>query len=100
MFLIDAYCRLCTAKNWQTIVGLRVLIGAAEAFLQAGPLYLALWYKREELAARGAVFFSMAAIAGSSNGIIAYGIEKNLNGAGGWSALRWIFLLKVSLLRT
>ncbi|KAJ8103705.1 putative pantothenate transporter [Lipomyces tetrasporus] len=85
---------MCEAKNWQAIAGLRVLIGAIEAFLQAGPLYLTLWYRREELATRGAIFFSMMAVAGSMNGLIAYGVEHNLNGVHGWGAWRWIFLIE------
>ena len=71
-----------------------MLIGAIEAFLQAGPLYLTLWYRREELATRGAIFFSMMAVAGSMNGLIAYGVEHNLNGVHGWGAWRWIFLIE------
>ncbi|OKL55581.1 hypothetical protein UA08_09178 [Talaromyces atroroseus] len=85
---------LCEAKNWQSIAGIRVMIGAIEAFIQAGPLYLTLWYRREELATRGAIFFSMMAVAGSMNGLIAYGVEYNLNGVHGWGAWRWIFLIE------
>lgn len=88
------WCRLCLAKNWQTIAGVRVIVGCLEAFIQAGPLYLSIWYKREELATRGAIFFSMMAVAGSMNGIIAYGIELHLNNAQGWLAWRWIFLIE------
>jgi MFS family permease len=69
-------------------------VGVGEGFLQAGPLYLSLWYKRDELATRGAIFFGMSAIAGAFNGIIAYGIEKNLAEAGGWAPWRWLFLIE------
>lgn len=65
-----------------------------EAFLQAGPFFLSFWYKREELATRGAVFFGMSAVAGAFNGIIAYAIEKTLAGTGGWLAWRWLFLIE------
>jgi hypothetical protein len=92
--LITTTPRLCCAKDWQTIAGIRVCIGAAEAFLQAAPLYLTFWYKRNELATRIAIFFSMMAIAGSMNGIIAYGIERNMDGLNGWRPWRWIFLVE------
>jgi MFS family permease len=85
---------ICTAKSYAAVVGLRVGVGIGEAFLQAGPLYLSLWYKRDELATRGAIFFSTAAIAGAFNGIIAYGIGKNLEGAGGFRSWHWLFLIE------
>lgn len=73
---------------------MRILVGTAEAFVNAAPLYLSLWYKRDELATRGAVFFSMAAVAGSFNGVIAYAIQHNLDGVRGLAAWRWIFLIE------
>lgn len=82
------------AQSWGVISCLRVLIGCAEAFLQAGPLYLTFWYKREELASRGAIFFSVIAVAGTMNGVIAYGIQTNLDGARGWAAWKWIFFIE------
>ena len=82
------------AKSYQAVAGLRVGVGVGEAFLQAGPLYLSLWYKRHEMATRGAIFFGTSAVAGAFNGIIAYGIEKNLKGANGWLAWRWLFLIE------
>ncbi len=55
---------------------------------------LSFFYTYRELATRGAVFYSMATLAGAFNGIIAYAITKNLNGTGGWLAWRWIFLIE------
>jgi hypothetical protein len=74
-----------------------VFIGAAEAFLQAGPLYLTFWYKTEELASRGSIIMAMMAIAGFMNGLIAYGIEKHMKGLHGWGSWRWIFFIEGSL---
>lgn len=62
--------------------------------MQAAPLYVTLWYKRNELASRIGILFSMQALAGSFNGLIAYGIETNLNGALGVAAWQWIFLIE------
>ena len=86
--------RLSVANNYSTVAALRTLIGVGEAFVQAAPLYLTLWYKRDEIALRGAIFFSMSAVAGSMNGLIAYGVVENLNGVDGRAAWRWIFLIE------
>lgn len=91
---MDVGTRICTARSYGAVVGLRVGVGVGEAILQAGPLYLSYWYKREQLATRGAIFFGMSAIAGAFNGIIAYGIGKNLDGARGWAPWRWLFLIE------
>ncbi|KAK0611670.1 major facilitator superfamily domain-containing protein [Immersiella caudata] len=82
------------AQNWQTIAGLRVVVGAFEAFIQGAPLYLTLWYKPHELATRGAIFLSMTSIAGSANGLIAYAIQTTMEGRHGRPAWRWIFLIE------
>lgn len=86
--------RICIARSYGAVVGLRVGVGVGEAILQAGPFYLSYWYKREQLATRGSIFFGMSAVAGAFNGIIAYGIGKNLDGAGGWAPWRWLFLIE------
>ncbi len=86
--------RLCTAKSYSQVVGFRFLIGVGEAFLQAGLLYLTLWYKRHELATRISIIFATSAVAGAFNGIIGYAITKNMNGALGYAAWQWIFLIE------
>ncbi|PWY68991.1 putative pantothenate transporter [Aspergillus sclerotioniger CBS 115572] len=85
---------LSTSQNYATLAGLRVAIGAAEAFVQAAPLYLTFWYKREQLASRSAIFFSMMALAGSANGLIGYGITETLDGVRGIEAWRWLFIVE------
>lgn len=55
---------------------------------------MSFWYTYRELATRGAVFFSASSLASAFNGLISYGIAKNLNGAHGWLAWRWIFLIE------
>ncbi len=55
---------------------------------------MSFWYTYTELCRRGAIFYSAAALAGSFNGLIAYGIEKNLAGAHGWTAWQWLFLVE------
>lgn len=36
----------------------------------------------------------MMAVAGSMNGLIAYGIQIHLNHLNGWLAWRWLFLIE------
>ncbi|KIH89331.1 hypothetical protein SPBR_07064 [Sporothrix brasiliensis 5110] len=76
------------------LLALRFLIGVAEAFVQGAVFYLSFFYQYNELATRSAIFYSTSTVAGAFNGLIAYGIEKNLDGAHGWRAWRWIFLIE------
>lgn len=71
-----------------------MLIGCGEAFIQAAALYLTFFYKRDELATRASFYYAMFAVAGSANGLLSYAIVKDLNGARGWLAWRWIFLIE------
>ncbi|KAK6850354.1 hypothetical protein PG995_014187 [Apiospora arundinis] len=82
------------AKNYATLVVCRVLIAVAESLIQGAVLYLSFWYRYEELATRASVLSATNALAGAFNGLLAYAIQKDLNGRGGWSAWRWIFLIE------
>jgi MFS family permease len=73
---------------------LRALVGIAETFSQGAVFYLSFWYTYKELALRGAIFQSLASIAGAFNGLLSYGIAMSLGGKNGWSAWRWIFLIE------
>ncbi|KAH9905139.1 putative pantothenate transporter [Xylariomycetidae sp. FL2044] len=86
----------CTmlATSAGTLIALRTLTGAAEAFVQGTILYLSFWYRYDELAFRGAIIYSTSALAGSFNGLIGYAIQKNLHGYNGWSAWQWIFFIE------
>ncbi|KAL6890523.1 MFS general substrate transporter [Trichoderma evansii] len=81
-------------KSSGQLIAMRFLIGAAEAFVQGGAFYLSFWYEYHELATRAAIFFSTSTLAGAFNGLLSYGISKNLNGVNGWSAWKWIFLIE------
>ncbi|GAD96988.1 pantothenate transporter, putative [Paecilomyces variotii No. 5] len=80
--------------NKAQLLALRLLIGAAESFIQGGVFYLSFWYQYGELATRGAIFYSMSTVAGAFNGLIAYGITKDLDSVNNWRAWRWIFLIE------
>ncbi|KAI0001903.1 MFS general substrate transporter [Russula vinacea] len=82
------------AHNYGDLIGLRCLLGVAEAGLYPGIVfYLSCWYKRSELGSRIAVFFSAATIAGAFSGLLAAAIH-NMDGIGGRPGWAWIFILE------
>ncbi|KAL7946067.1 MFS general substrate transporter [Trichoderma barbatum] len=87
-------CCMAAAKNAAAILALRILFGFVSTFLQALTLYTSLWYKRNELASRSGAFYSAATIAGGFSGLIAYAIQKNLDGALGRAAWQWLFIIQ------
>ncbi|KAI1793868.1 MFS general substrate transporter [Ganoderma leucocontextum] len=80
--------------NYAGLVGLRFLLGLAEAGLYPGVVfYMSCWYQRDELGARVGVFFSSATIAGAFSGLLAAAIAK-MDGVGGKPGWAWIFILE------
>ncbi|CAM6123429.1 unnamed protein product [Calypogeia fissa] len=79
--------------NWQTMMGLRVILGVLEAGFFPGSAYLlSTWYPRYDLQKRNAVFYMIGSMAGSFSGILAYGIEQ-MAGQAGLAGWRWIFIM-------
>ncbi|KAF5328441.1 hypothetical protein D9619_013250 [Psilocybe cf. subviscida] len=81
-------------KNYQQLVGVRILLGVAEAGLFPGVVYyLTLWYPRHQLQLRIGLFFGAASLAGAFSGLLAFAIHFMSGTAGllGWS---WIFILE------
>lgn len=58
---------------------MRVFIGAAEGLVQINNVFLTMWYTRREIAVRTGIWYSSGVLAGSFNGLIAYGIQKNIH---------------------
>ena len=56
-------------------------------------LYLSMFYKRQELQVRVALFFSAAGLSGAFSGLLAAGIQQ-LHGKSGLEGWRWIFMLE------
>lgn len=80
--------------NYEGLLAMRFLLGIFEAGLYPGVnYYLSCWYRRGELGMRSAIFFSMAAIAGSFGGLLAAVIAK-MDGAGGYPGWAWIFIIE------
>lgn len=85
---------MVAAQTLSALMGLRFLIGGAEAFIHGTLIYLSFWYRYNELATRGALFDGCSALAGAFNGIIGHQIQVNYDGKNGWRAWRWIFLIE------
>ncbi|PPQ91679.1 LOW QUALITY PROTEIN: hypothetical protein CVT25_012892 [Psilocybe cyanescens] len=82
--------------NKAGLFGIRFLLGAAEAGLFPGVIYVfSVYYRRHERSWRVAIFFGGAALAGAfgGKGILAYAIGK-MDGVGGRKGWEWIFILE------
>ena len=84
---------LMTVTSLAGLCVLRVFIGACEAGTQAATIYLALWYTHKEYATRGAIWFSMSAIASAFTGLVAYGIQTNVVSSE-YSSWQLLFLIE------
>ncbi|PGH07061.1 hypothetical protein AJ80_08074 [Polytolypa hystricis UAMH7299] len=82
------------AKDWPTLVGLRLVLGILEAGYFPGCVYLlSTWYTRYEVARRYSVFYLIGIIASAMSGILAYGLSmmEGVQNIRGW---RWIFIIE------
>jgi MFS family permease len=73
---------------------LRLLLGVAESGLSPGLVFfLTFWYRACERSFRIALYIASGTLAGAFGGLIAYAIG-HMNGVGGLSAWRWLFILE------
>lgn len=83
-----------TVRNYGQLMATRALLGMFESSLLPGISYmLSMYYRREELLLRQAVFYSSASLAGAFSGLLAAAISK-MDGVGGYEGWRWIFILE------
>ncbi|KIX10088.1 uncharacterized protein Z518_01169 [Rhinocladiella mackenziei CBS 650.93] len=87
-------CAMVSAKSYAPVMVLRVLIGLAEAFVKNAYLYISLWYRPDELSLRTAAIYGMSPVAGAISGIIAYELQKNVDGDLGLHAWQWLFIVE------
>ncbi|CAK7243534.1 MAG: hypothetical protein STHCBS139747_005059 [Sporothrix thermara] len=80
-------------RNAGGLIACRLLLGMCEAaLLPSINLYLAMFWKREEIAKRSAVIFVALTMAGAFGGLFAYGLLRiNVHGYEGW---RWLFFIE------
>ncbi|KAF1985521.1 MFS general substrate transporter [Aulographum hederae CBS 113979] len=81
-------------KSWQTLAGLRVLLGVLEAgFFPSCVYLLSTWYIRYETGVRYSYFYIIGCVSSAFAGILAYGLMQmeGLAGIRGWS---WIFIME------
>ncbi|OGE51811.1 hypothetical protein PENARI_c012G08612 [Penicillium arizonense] len=80
--------------NWQTMAGLRIILGALEAGMYPGSVYLlSTWYPRYELQKRNATFYLIGSTASGFGGILAYGLMQ-MDGIAGKAGWEWIFIIE------
>ncbi|KAI1419390.1 major facilitator superfamily domain-containing protein [Xylaria sp. FL1777] len=84
-----------TVTNFSGLIAVRFFLGFVEAVYFPGCLYyLSCWYTRKELGLRTALLYSGALISGAFSGLIAAGVNANLDGARGYAAWQWLFIIE------
>jgi len=75
------------------LIAIRFLLGLFEGVLFPGLNFVfSLYYTREELGTRTAIFFAGATLAGAFGGLLAYGIR--FISVGSYNGWRWIFIIE------
>lgn len=116
-------CCTSLVKSYASIMVIRLLLGLAEGVSYNVYLYTSVWYKPHELARRTgksstfrfsacsntpsigiflqgadvfgtAMVYGMSPLAGAFSGLIAYGIQKNLEGKSGIKSWQWLFIIE------
>ncbi|CCC09036.1 hypothetical protein SMACR_03135 [Sordaria macrospora] len=90
---ISAATAACTSAAG--LYAVRFFLGFVEAAYFPGCLYyLSCWYTRSELGLRTAILYSGALISGAFSGLISAGVVGGLDGARGYSAWQWLFIIE------
>ncbi|KAH7336757.1 MFS transporter [Rhizoctonia solani] len=85
---------LASVQNYAGLTAVRFFLGATEAGLFPGLIYLfTFWYRPEERSLRIALVWASATLAGAFGGAIAYGVG-HMNMVRGLEAWRWLFILE------
>jgi len=83
----------CAANNFGGILAIRLILAVFEAGFFAGVVFfLTLFYKRNELGFRIAIFFGSALLASAFSGLISFGVfQINQPNFPGW---KWLFIIE------
>ncbi|KAE8150935.1 major facilitator superfamily domain-containing protein [Aspergillus avenaceus] len=82
------------ASSVTQLYALRFFVGALGGFFfPAVQWYLGSWYKRTELARRGAIFFIASQVGSMSSGYIQAGAYARLDGRYGIEGWRWLYII-------
>ncbi|WVW78050.1 hypothetical protein I302_100001 [Kwoniella bestiolae CBS 10118] len=85
---------LAGAKNWQTLAGLRFIVGLFEAgYWPALYWLLGSWYDKRELGKRSALLQLAVQVAPMFSGYLQIAANNGLNGVGGLDGWRWLFIV-------
>ncbi|KAK5725550.1 High-affinity nicotinic acid transporter [Elasticomyces elasticus] len=79
--------------NFSQLIGVRVLLGAAEAaIIPCVFMYITMAYNRDEYAVRHTYVFAFSAISGAFGGLLAFGLTRvETAGLHGW---QWLYLVE------
>ncbi|KAI0154621.1 MFS general substrate transporter [Xylariaceae sp. FL1272] len=84
-------------KNWESLAGLRLVLGVFEAgFFPSAVYLLSTWYTRYEVGKRYSFFYIIGCVASAFSGILAFGLMQ-LGGRENISGWRWIFIIEGAL---
>lgn len=86
----------CTAavNNFSGLVAARFFLGVVEAAFMPGVVYyISLFYNRQQMALRTAIFYSGSQIGNAVGPLIAIGV-LNLDGKQGIAGWRWLFIIE------
>ncbi|KAL4889491.1 major facilitator superfamily domain-containing protein [Aspergillus ambiguus] len=80
------------SNSWKDQVGLRIILGLFEGcYFPSATFLISMYYLRQEVAKRMAVFYILGLVVGGFGGLIAYGL-KQMDGTNGLTGWRWIFI--------
>ncbi|KAI9254053.1 major facilitator superfamily domain-containing protein [Sporodiniella umbellata] len=87
-------CLHATVHGYARLLVLRFFLGFFEAGFFPGVIYfLTLFYKKNEMATRIALFWGSTVAAHAFAGVLAYGILQ-MRGSGGMTGWQWLFLIE------